>query len=330
MTMDIQLVTLAAGASVSVLLIVLAFARTALSHTMLVESRLAALGRNDTALPMPAYSTGILHQPRPGASTFIDRTIRRSLGTGPRRQLDRAGIHLSLGDFFMLRSLAVATCSLAAVLLGWSSDIGLPLLAGGGAACGLLVPAVFLQIRIARRSKQTERQLVEFCEVMSTMLASGFGYMQALQAAAEQVGRPLGEEIGRFLDAVHLGADFDRALAETRERLNSADFEVVATALEVQRRTGGNLSEILRGVGHTIRERQAFQQELTALTSRERFSAIIIAIFPLILVGMLTVALPDVFGRLFTDPTGRIILGAALAMDLLGYLVARRLAKLEL
>jgi len=329
--MDFQLIVLALGAGVSVLLLVLATTRVALAHPLLVQSRLAGLGRNGASVTLPA-AAGILRcQPRSGAFGLIDQGLQRFLGTGPRLQLDRAGVRLGLGDFFLLRAAAVVGGSAVALAVGWSTGEALSpaMLAGAGATTGLLAPGIYLRIRIARRARQTEQQLVELCEVMSTMLASGFGYMQALAATADQVGRPLGEEIGRFLDAVRLGSDFDRALADTRLRVNSADFEVVATALEVQRRTGGNLSEILRGVGQTIRERQSFQQELRALTSRERFSAIIIAVFPLLLVGILTVMLPEVFGRLFTDPTGRIVLGIALAMDLVGYLFARRLAKLE-
>ncbi|MCK9485503.1 MAG: type II secretion system F family protein [Dehalococcoidia bacterium] len=335
--MDATIIALAAGAGTAVLLLVMAVARLVLSQDILVQSRLAALDREATRLPPAAASTSIFRGRSAGLLGLVDRGLRRFLGTAPRQQLDRAGIGMSLGDFFMVRAALVAGCSIVALFTALSSGsetgggaMPLPMAAGAGAALGLLLPAVYLRVRIARRARQTERQLVELCEVMSTMLSSGFGYMQALGAAAEQIGRPLGEEVGRFLDAVRLGSDFDRALAEARTRINSPDFEVVATALEVQRRTGGNLSEILKGVGQTIRERQAFQQELHALTSRERFSAIIVAVFPLLLAGLLMAMMPEVFGRLITEPTGRLVLGVALCMDLLGYALARRLAKLEM
>lgn len=334
--MDSTVITIAAGAGVSVLLLVVAVTRLALSQDILVQSRLATLEREGAPASAPA-SEAILRGRSSGILQVVDGALRRSLGAAPRLQLDRAGIRMSLGDFFMLRAAFVVGCSAVAGFAAAASGAGSadggvspPLAAGIGAIVGLLLPALYLRVRIARRAKQTEHQLVELCEVMSTMLSSGFGYVQALGAAADQIGRPLGEEVGRFLDAVRLGSDFDRALAETRERVDSPDFEVIATALEVQRRTGGNLAEILRGVGQTIRERQAFQQELRALTSRERFSAIIVAAFPLLLAVVLTAMMPDVFGRLITDPTGRIVLGIALVMDLLGYACARRLAKLEM
>lgn len=198
-----------------------------------------------------------------------------------------------------------------------------------GAAAGALVPLVYLRWRAARRARRIEDQLVEFCDATATMLTTGFGYLQALQTAAGQVGGPLGHEVRRFLDEVSLGAAFDEAIEDLNGRLQSRDFEVIATALSVQRRTGGNLGEILHGVGLTIRDRQSFHRELRTLTSRERFSAIIVAVFPLLLAALLTVLLPDVFGRLFTEPAGRIVLAAALGLDAIGYLVARRIATLE-
>lgn len=335
--MDGALFLLAAGAGTAVLLLVLAVTRLALSQDIQIRSRLATLDRQTERARVPTTSTSILRGRSRGVLAQVDRGLRRFLGAAPRRQLDRAGIGMSVGDFFMIRAALVVGCAAVATFVALTSassstgeGVPLPLAAGAGAVLGLVLPAVYLRVRIARRARQTERQLVELCEVMSTMLSSGFGYMQALGAASEQIGRPLGEEVGRFLDAVRLGSDFDRALADARVRIHNPDFEVVATALEVQRRTGGNLSEILKGVGQTIRERQAFQQELRALTSRERFSAIIIAVFPLLLAGLLTAMMPEVFGRLITDQAGRIVLGVALCMDLLGYALARRLADLEM
>ena len=55
----------------------------------------------------------------------------------------------------------------------------------------------------------------------------------------------------------------------------------------------------------------------------------IVAAFPLGLVGVLTLIMPEVFGRLFTDPVGHIVLGIALGLDAVGYVTARRLATLE-
>lgn len=331
--MTLPLLALASSGALTVMMLVLVIARVAGSERILIQARIARIDPGDpgSGIAESGLAPTGLWRERPAVLDQVEPIIRRLLGTGARRELERAGIRISPSDFFALRIILVLaiSASLAVIARTASLSLSLPVLLGVGAAVGVVGPAIYLRWRIARRAKQIERQLSELCEVMSTMLSSGFGYMQALSTAADQIGRPLGEEVHRFLDAVRMGSDFDRALADMRDRLASEDFEVVATALEVQRRTGGNLAEILRGVGITIRERQAFQQELRALTSRERFSAVIIAVFPLLLVSVLGLMLPEVFGRLVTEPIGRVILSIAIGMDLLGYAMARRLAKLE-
>ncbi len=157
--------------------------------------------------------------------------------------------------------------------------------------------------------------MVEFCDLMASMLESGFGYLQALTTTAEQIGPPLADELAHVLDSVSLGGDVDEALDELNERLGSKDFDMMATAIAIQRRSGGNLAEILRGVAQTIRERHSFQRDIDALTSRERYSAIFMVGFPFVLGLVLMLMLRETYGLLFTTTMGRVLLGIAVTMD---------------
>lgn len=198
---------------------------------------------------------------------------------------------------------------------------------GGGA--GWFIPPMMVGMRLQRRQQQIETQLVELCDIMSSMLRSGYGYVQALTATTEEVGPPLSIELQRMLDSVRLGGDVDDALDELNGRLGSRDFEIIASAIGIQRRSGGNLADILAGVAETIRQRQGFFREVRALTSKERFSALIVAAFPLVLVALLTWMSPDTYGVLFSDTIGRIILAAVLVLDTIGFLIIRHLTKVE-
>jgi tight adherence protein B len=113
------------------------------------------------------------------------------------------------------------------------------------------------------------------------------------------------------------------------KRLDSADFDIVATAITIQRSTGGHLGDILRGVADTIRDRQSLSREVRTLTSQQRFSALIVAVLPFALAAVLTVLMPEPFGRLLTDPTGRLMLGAAIAMDAVAFAAIRRAGRIE-
>ena len=46
--------------------------------------------------------------------------------------------------------------------------------------------------------------------------------------------------------------------------------------------------------------------------------------------GNITGMAPDIFGRLFTDPVGQVILIGSLAMDTIGYIIIRRVTRLDI
>ena len=69
-----------------------------------------------------------------------------------------------------------------------------------------------------------------------------------------------------------------RALAR---RMESKDLEWVVSAIDINRETGGNLSEILGTVSATIRERQRMARHVRTLTAEGRLSARILTAMPL-------------------------------------------------
>jgi tight adherence protein B len=198
-----------------------------------------------------------------------------------------------------------------------------------GMAGASYLPAVYVSIQIRKRAEEIEGQLVQLCDVMAAMVHSGFGYLQSLQTSSERIMPPLSNEIRRMLDEVTLGADVDQALADLNTRLNSADFDIVATAIAIQRSTGGNLGEILQGVAATIRGRQQLKREVRTLTSQQRMSALLVAGLPFVLAFGLMYLLPEPFARLITQPAGRLMLSLAVVMDTAAFVVIRRVSKMD-
>jgi tight adherence protein B len=322
-------VLIALGAGGTVMLLVAWLSHLARRPRALVRERVAALRERTpyaTAAPV-----AMLRDRRTSSVRLVDIALRGRAWTGEvRAQLDRAGLDLRVAEYLAFRLAAAALIAVLAGLIASRGGAGLALPASAtGGIAGMVLPTVWLRARIRRRRKAVEQELVELCEMMSSMLQSGFGYLQALSMAAEQIEPPLSDELAQMRDQIRLGAGVDEALEQLNDRLQSKDFDMVATAIAIQRRSGGSLAGILRNVAQTIRERQLFQLEVAALTSRERFSALIVAAFPLLLTAGLTAMMPATFGRLFTDGPGRTLLAIALTADAMGYAVIQRVTRLE-
>lgn len=239
-------------------------------------------------------------------------------------QLERAGLALTTKEYFVLRIvIGVALGGVAFVLLP------IPQLGLLGMPLGYFLVGFWLKRRTSSRLHKMEAQLVEMLQMLSSGLRAGFGLVQALETSAEQIASPLSIEIRRTLRDTAMGASIDQALTSLNERIGSPDFDIVITAILIQRTVGGNLSEILDNVAHTMRERERIRGEIRTLTSQQRLTGYVIGGIPVGLGAFFMLISPDFTGLLFTDPLGRMMLGAALVSEILGFAVIQKIVNIE-
>ncbi|MES4792073.1 MAG: hypothetical protein C4321_02980 [Chloroflexota bacterium] len=136
-------------------------------------------------------------------------------------------------------------------------------------------------------------------------------------------------EIRRTLRDVAMGASVEQALGALNERVGSPDFDIVITAILIQRSVGGNLAEILDNVAHTMRERERIKGEIRTLTSQQRMTGYVIGGIPIGLLIIFYMISPDFTGLLFTDPLGRLMLMGAFVSEVIGYLIIQRIVNIE-
>ncbi len=113
------------------------------------------------------------------------------------------------------------------------------------------------------------------------------------------------------------------------DRTGSYDLDMMVSSIMIQRNTGGNLSEILENVADTIRERDRLQGEIRALTSSQRFTGLVLSIYPLFLGALFFALAPETWKVLFESELGRILLISAAALQVMGMITIRRILALE-
>ncbi len=239
-------------------------------------------------------------------------------------QLERAGLALNTKEYFVLRiviGVAFGTVGFIALPIPQLGLVGIPL--------GYFLVGFWLKRRISSRLHRMEAQLVEMLQMISSGLRAGFGLVQALEASAEQVPAPLSIEIRRTLRDTAMGASIDQALTSLDDRIGSSDFDIVITAILIQRTVGGNLAEILDNVAHTMRERERIRGEIRTLTSQQRLTGYVIGGIPVGLGAFFMLISPEFTGLLFTDPLGRMMLGAAVVSEILGFAVIQKIVNIE-
>lgn len=249
---------------------------------------------------------------------------RKQAGDRLADQLARADMKLRPGEYVLLR-LAVAAVAGTAV---WAPTRML-WLAAAAAAAGYTAPALYVRWRQRRRTRQFEDQLVDALVLISNALKSGFSFMQAMQAVADEMPDPIGAEFRQAIVEVRMGSPVDEAMVAIANRVRSADFGLVVSGMVIQRQVGGNLTEIIGNVVRTVRERHRIHREVRTLTAEQRMEGAVLSVLPLVLLLVLLLASPGYVSNMWAEPSGRLILAAGLLSDLLGVLVIRKLVQIE-
>lgn len=240
------------------------------------------------------------------------------------RDLNRAGLTLNAREYLVLRIIVGLVFTALAMLL-----TPVPVVALLGLPLGYFVVGLWLKQRVAARRRKLEGQLIELLQMLSSGLRAGFGLLQALEAAGDQLPDPIATEIRRTMRDTAMGASVEHALAGLNDRVGSADFDIVITAILIQRTVGGNLAEILDNVAHTMRERERIKGEIRTLTSQQRLTGYVIGGIPIGLLIIFYLISPDFVGLLFSEPVGRLMLVGAAISEVTGFFVISRIVNIE-
>ena len=197
------------------------------------------------------------------------------------------------------------------------------------AVLGYNAPKWYMNHRRKQRIEKLNAQLPEALTMISNSLKAGFGLLQALSVAAEQLSHPISTEFARTIHEMNIGSGAEEALQALSERSDSYDLDIVVTAILVQRTVGGNLGEILDNVANTMRERIRIRGEIQTLTAQQKLTGIVIGLLPLGVGVMFSVLSPGYIDPLFTTVLGKVMLVVAVVLEIVGIMVIQRILNIE-
>lgn len=296
-------------------------------------------------VPMSTQMRARLEGVLSGASTAVDRIspdapLRARRGFGAlrsfvsgawlrrmERDLRLADSQLHPSDFLTIRVGAAGLgFAVPFLLLGGTMGTVVAFIAAGA---GFMAPQMWLNQRRASRNAKLEAQLPEALTMVANSLRAGFGLLQALSLASEQLEHPISTELAQTVQETNIGSSVEEAFQALTDRNENYDLDLVVTAVMVQRSAGGNLAEILQTVTETMRERVRIKGEINTLTAQQRLTGIVIALLPVGVGGLFLVISPEYIKVLFTDPLGRIMLGVSAFLEVIGVTIIRRILSIE-
>ncbi len=191
------------------------------------------------------------------------------------------------------------------------------------------LPLFWLIFRRRRRLRMFAKQLPDALELMARALRAGHSLSAGFNLVSEEMSEPISVEFNRVHEEQNLGIPLDEALQGITERVPNLDLRFFATAVILQRQTGGDLAEILDKIGRLIRERFQIWGQVQALTGEGRLSGIVLLALPPMLFLAVWYLNPDYVMVLFTDPMGKKMLAGGVIMQILGALVIRKIVNIK-
>jgi tight adherence protein B len=258
--------------------------------------------------------------------TNLGRSMEHALGDDRQRRLAKslslAGVSTPPGTF-VLRVLV------GSVLLAIACLLVSPILALAALALPYAVARSWVSHKVGKRQERFAAQLPDFLRSLVMSLRSGFGLTQAIEMAVSEASEPIRDEIERVLAEVRMGRSLPEAMRGLADRMENSDLEWVIGAMEINRETGGNLSEVLATVNATIRERWRLQRRVRSFTAEGLFSAKILTAAPFLFALWQWRAHPEGFDFLFQG-AGLLVLVGCTALMALGWFWIKRVVTIKI
>jgi tight adherence protein B len=248
---------------------------------------------------------------------------RRGIAEQLQSLLLRAGTAQTARRFLVV-SLGVSLLGFLAIYLLTESTFR----AAPGVLLGAL-PLVVVRRKASKRMQKFAEQLPEGLELLTRTLRAGHALSAGFSLVGEETPDPLGTEFSLVAEELRFGLELRDALENLNARVGNPDLPYFTTAVLIQRQTGGNLAELLESLGSMLRDRIQFSGRVRAMTAQGRGAATFLALWMPAMIALLMVVAPTFLDPMFQTSIGWILLTAALAIDVLAYVIARRIADVQ-
>ncbi len=197
----------------------------------------------------------------------------------------------------------------------------------GGAFATL--PIVYIVRARNKRLHRFEELFPESLEFVARSMRAGHAFSVSLEMIHREFQEPIAGEFRRSFEEHNLGLPLDVALQKMAKRVPSLDVHFFVSAVLLQKRTGGNLAEILDKLAYVIRERFKLRGRIRAISAHGRLTGLALTCIPIGVALLMFWVNPDYVRFFFLDEIGNIMIAAAVILQIIGYLIIRHIVAID-
>jgi tight adherence protein B len=244
--------------------------------------------------------------------------------------LEQAGLTMRAGNVLIFSVLSAAMVALAAFAVSGPlpHNETVPFVCAA-AALGVVLPYSYAARRRTLRFQKFEELFPEAIDTLGRAVRAGHAFTMALEIVCNEFSEPVATEFRKLYEEQKYGMPVRDALVNLTERVPLVDVKFFATAVMLQRETGGNLAEILDNLSYMIRERFKILRQVRVYTAQGRLTMMLLMGLPPVIVITMLIVSPGFIQPLFNDPIGHMLIAAGITLQTIGYFVIRRIIQIQ-
>jgi len=234
--------------------------------------------------------------------------------------IKQAGMEWRASSLFLLSIFAAFATGWLAWLMS-SNAVITPVMGGAVGAA----PYIYLYILRAFRRSRFDALLPEAVDLMSRGLRAGHSIAAVLEMVGNEIADPVGTEFRALHKEQSLGLPMREAMMNLVERMPLDDMRFLATAILLQKESGGNLAQILDKTSAVVRERARLRGQLKIYTAQGRITGWILCAAPFLMFALISVVNHNYEKTLFSNALGMKMIYGGLGLMVLGILAIRKI-----
>jgi tight adherence protein B len=200
----------------------------------------------------------------------------------------------------------------------------------GGLFLGAMTPYLLIHMKFKRRMAKMEFDLPTALQFIVNALRAGHALNSAMAIVGSEGPSGCRDDFAQLNDSLRLGVPMSTAFEQLLNRTPSVDLRFMATAMLIQRETGGNLTEILDRLNSVVMERKRMRGQVQALTGQARMGGYVVGALPFFIAGGIFFMNAKHLEPLFKTELGNYVLGGACGLQFVGALVMKKIVNIKM
>ena len=191
------------------------------------------------------------------------------------------------------------------------------------------IPRWLLSYLKKRREAKFLNSFPDAIDIIVRGAKTGLPLLDCLKIISLEAQEPVRSEFRTIVESQAVGLPLGEACGKLYERMPLPEANFFGIVVTIQQRAGGNLSEALGNLSRVLRDRKKMKAKIKAMAQEAKASATIIGVLPIAVMTLVYLTSPDYISLLWTEPLGRVMLGASACWMSMGVWVMKKMINFD-